>query len=331
MKAALALLTALSLHAQSTGTIEGRVTNSVTGQGVGGVKVRFLDRRSYVHDAVTDASGSYRVAGLDEGEYTAEFTRDGFSENSHNPFFHLAGDLQKDAQLVPWSSLRGRILDEDRNPVAGVRVEIDLARDGSTSTNPQGEFEFTGLAPGAYTLVAKPPPKTFIREGERLGAVAVYYPSATERSQAVPILVRSGQDVSGIELRLMNVPVHRVAGIVLDPAGKPAPHATVKLLDAASMPRAQQGFSFVMGDRKSMHREIAPGSEPEVAQTESREDGTFELPAIESGDWRLSSVLHEYDDQPLAGVAAAFVSSKDVDGVRIQLSAPFAVGVSADW
>jgi hypothetical protein len=42
------VLTALALRAESGGIIEGRVTNSVKGEAVGGVKVRFLDRRSYV-------------------------------------------------------------------------------------------------------------------------------------------------------------------------------------------------------------------------------------------------------------------------------------------
>jgi hypothetical protein len=32
------------------GAIEGRVTNSVTGEAVGGVKARFLDRKSYVYE-----------------------------------------------------------------------------------------------------------------------------------------------------------------------------------------------------------------------------------------------------------------------------------------
>jgi hypothetical protein len=55
--AMLAIMISLSLCAQNTGSVEGRVTNSVTGEAVGGVKVRFLDRQSYVYETATDSNG----------------------------------------------------------------------------------------------------------------------------------------------------------------------------------------------------------------------------------------------------------------------------------
>jgi hypothetical protein len=64
----LAAMTALVLRAQTGGVIEGRLTNSITGEGVGGVKVRFLDRHSYAYDTVTDSTGSYRLTGLSDGD-----------------------------------------------------------------------------------------------------------------------------------------------------------------------------------------------------------------------------------------------------------------------
>ena len=80
----LATITSLTLCAQNTATIEGRVTNSVTGEAVGGVKVRFLDRHSYVYSTTTDSTGSYRLTGLNDGDYRGEFRKDGFSENTGN-------------------------------------------------------------------------------------------------------------------------------------------------------------------------------------------------------------------------------------------------------
>ncbi len=60
------------------GTIEGRVTNSVTGEPVVGAKVRFLDRHSFVYSTTTDVSGAYQLSGLDDGEYHGEFSREGY-------------------------------------------------------------------------------------------------------------------------------------------------------------------------------------------------------------------------------------------------------------
>ena len=57
----LAAIAPLVLCAQNTASIEGRVTNSVTGEAVSGVSVRFLDRHSRVYRTVTDSTGSYRL------------------------------------------------------------------------------------------------------------------------------------------------------------------------------------------------------------------------------------------------------------------------------
>ena len=122
-------------------------------------------------------------------------------------------------------------------------MEIDpnpyLSADDNSGevTDENGEFVFKDLAPGSYTVAAKPAAKIRIQDGVRLGMVAMYYPSATEPAQATRIPVRTGQDVSGIEIRLKSVPVHRVAGVVLNEAGKPAAHATVKLMGPAGANR----------------------------------------------------------------------------------------------
>ena len=85
-----------------------------------------------------------------------------------------------------------------------------------------------------------------MQDGVRMGTVAIYYPSATEPAQAVRIPVRTGQNVSGIEIRLKSVPVHRVSGVVLNEAGKPAAHATVKLMGRAGTARQGIGTGMIM-------------------------------------------------------------------------------------
>ena len=341
--ATLAVMMASAIHG---GAIEGRVTNSVTGEGVGGVKVRFLDRQSYVYDTVTDSTGAYRLAGLEDGDYRGTFTKDGFVDDSRslgNPPFHVSGDVAvlANAQLKPWSSLRGRVVDEDGKPALGVRVEKDPTPpgllDGDTVTDENGDFAFHDLPPGFYTLAAKPEAKIRMQDGVRVGTVAMYYPSATELSNAARIAVRTGENVSGIEIRLKSVPVHRVSGVVLGVNGKPAGHVTVKLMGQAGTARrtlifvssmtigANGGMSFASNGNSGV---VGPGPEPEVARVESRDDGTFEFAAVEEGDWRLSAEFGEYDDVPLGGIASAPVSEKDVEDIQIRLAAAFPVEVT---
>ncbi|HEY4364113.1 MAG TPA: carboxypeptidase-like regulatory domain-containing protein [Bryobacteraceae bacterium] len=333
----------VTLYAQSNGVIEGRVTNSVTGEAVPGVKVRFLDRKSYVHYATTDASGSYRLTDLDDGDYTAEFTKESFSRSSQGSYSHVSSGLpvRVDMQLKPWGSLRGRVIDEEGRPAAAVRVERDpnprRSLDGDTVTDQNGEFLFADLAPGSYTVAAKPEPKTRIQDGLRVGTVAIYYPSATDSSLAARLTVRVGENVSGIDIRLKSVPVHRVTGVVLNEAGKPAAQMIVKLMGPASTTRRELGISAIMipsgapGSLPMMlYSTVGPSAAPEIARVTTREDGAFEFAAVEPGDWRLSAETGDFEN-PLSGVASAPVSEKDLEGIQIRLSAPFPVQITQDW
>jgi hypothetical protein len=349
------LATASLLCAQNVATIQGRVTNSVTGEPVGGVKVAILDRQSHVLYTMTDPTGSYRFTGLSDGDYRGEFSKDGFTYSPASPIFggnlwaRVAGDIpvQINVQMHPLGTMRGRVADEDGNPVAGVRVElgpmpIRQFDDSGKVTDQNGEFLFQDLAAGSYTLAAKPQAKIKMQDGVRVGPVTLFYLSVTELAQAVPIHVHTGENVSGIEIRLKNMPVYRVAGVVLNEEGKPAAHATVKLMGRASALRQQLSTGIVMPIPDAQGRVfmrglptafniVGPGPEPEVARIESRADGAFEFAAVARGEWRLTAEIGVEDEMPRSGMADAIVSEKDVDEVQIRLSAPFAVEVTADW
>jgi hypothetical protein len=342
----LAAIVSPALSAQSTGSIEGRVTNSVTGEGVSGANVEFRDRKSHVYRTATDSSGSYRLTGLGDGDYQGESAKEGFSSSRGNRFSHVTGfvPVRLDLQLRPWAALRGRVMDEDGKPALGVRVEIDLyprrSVDPPAVTDENGEFQFDGLPPGSYTVVAKPEAKIRTQDGVRLGTVAIYYPSATELAQAQRILVRTGQNVAGIEIRLKSVPVHRLAGVILDESDKPAAHATVKLLGQADASRRISVLGTVLlganvttsgvrrGNAKlEINTTIMPAPEPEVARVESNEDGTFEFAAVEPGDWRLTAEAGVDEDMPLGGVASALISENDLEDIRIRLTPSFRLEV----
>lgn len=352
-RGAVALCFALLALPLIGGSIEGRVTNSVTGEPVGGAKVRFLDLKNNGYETVTDSAGSYRLAGLADGDYRGPFaSKDGFTDDSRKVFnapFHVAGDIAvpMNAQLNPRSSLRGRVVDEDGKPAAGVRVEKDPTPpgiiDGDAVTDANGEFAFQELPPGSYLLAAKPVAKIRMQDGVRLGTVAIYYPSATEPAQAVRVPVRTGENVSGIEIRLKSVPVHRIAGMVLGLDGKPVAHATVKLIGHAGTARRTLIFvpSIIIGANgaasfggrggNANSGVVGPGPEPELARVESLDDGTFEFSAVEDGDWRLSAEAGVYEKVPLGGVVSAPVSGKDVEDIRIRMATLFAVEVTGDW
>ncbi len=311
------------------GAVEGRVTNSVTGEPVAGASVRLLDRHSYLYTASTDSNGSYRVMGLDDGEYRGEFTRDGFQDSSPSrSFVKVTGDVPAriDARLNPWGSLSGRVVDEDGQPARKVAVEISPGASAVTDDN--GEFVFRSLRPGSYTVVAKPEAITRMRDGERFGAVPIYYPSATQADAAAKIPVRWGEDAGGIEIRLTSVPVRRVTGIVLDESGKPVARATVKLMGKTSQ-MIQLFVSIDLRTGRANSYTMAPSPGLEVARVETREDGMFEFPAVQEGDWRVAAEIGREDDMPLTAAASISVADKDIDGLELRLGSPFAVEVTS--
>ncbi len=348
------------------GSIEGRITNSVTGEPVVNATVHFIDSHSHPFTAATDSSGAYRLTDLADGDYRGEFSQNGFSDlrtgssleslATGSGYAHVSGDLpaRVDVQLQPWGSVHGRVVDEDGNPAAGVTVEIGRSVDNSALTDANGAFAFTEVAPGSYTVVAKPLAAPRIRDGERVSAVPVYYPSATELAGAVPVPVHWGTDVSGIEIRLKSVAVHRISGVVLDPAGKAVSHAHVRLLgqegprqfgppelmvgprDPAPL-RApagmtpQQVITFLMASISNRGSVAAPGPEPEAMKTETGDDGAFAFDAVQAGDWRVTAEVNEFGPNPMSGVVSAPVSEKDSGGLQIRLSAPFYIQVTADW
>jgi hypothetical protein len=336
-KAIIVLWFAVGMLPALGASIEGRVTNSVTAEPVIGATVRAIDKHSYVFTATTDSSGAYHINGLADGDYRAEVSKNGFNDAvvPQNVFtggdIHVSGDfpVRMDARMDPYGSVRGRVVDEDGKPAAKLRVEISNVVDGDTLTDEHGEFAFTDLRPRAYTVVARPAPVTRIENGEKVGAVSIYYPSATQVADASPVQVGWGSQVAGIEIRLRSVPVHRVAGVVVDEADRPVEAATVKLLGRAGSARSSS-FGISMRAPMVTHGSAGPGQQPELARVDTKKDGAFEFAAVETGDWRLTAVVNE-DEMPSAGAVSAAVGDRDIEGLELRVTNPFLAPVAVDW
>lgn len=126
-----------------------------------------------------------------------------------------------DVRLDPGGVIAGRILDEDGKPVAGAEPNatnpsagMDLgfvftmasAGGGRRSSDSNGEYRVPGLESGSYTLkITAPGYEPFLRE-----EVAVTAPKTTR----IDVVLARG---------------NRIAGVVLDPDGKPVEGADVSV------------------------------------------------------------------------------------------------------
>jgi hypothetical protein len=142
--------------------------------------------------------------------------------------------------LTPTAVISGRVVSEFGDPVPNAYVRASMLRViAETKTNDLGEYRLFDLGPGAYLISAErytapyienerymtptPPCPDCQGEGRFLASLSqvfssgafidpralageasrvVFYPGTTDRSAASPIEVRTGAEISGIDLRL---------------------------------------------------------------------------------------------------------------------------------
>ena len=271
----------------------------------------------------SSASGVFRLAEVKEGSYTASFRKAGFmgpspDKPARKPFLvRSPGDhVVLDVEVMPGASLQGRVVDGEGNPAPNVRVELSKFRrrgTGTTTTDALGSFVFETVDPGPYLLIARP-----ILAGSSMGTAhpkavfsvpvppaegtvqiwsPTYFPSVLDRASAERIGVRAGTELSGYEIRLRTVPVHRIKGFVRNEDGSPAARVPVKLTPADPW-------------------------EPQEAEVSTSNAGTFEFPAVRPGEWRLIAESTR-GGLELRGFGAAVVKNRDEENLEIRLSPPF--------
>jgi protocatechuate 3,4-dioxygenase beta subunit len=302
--------------------VEGVVVNRVTGAGIAGANVTFYTPQAVRYQATTDASGAFKIAKMDLGEYRAVVEKDGFAVFPAEPF-RVEADASTSPVRVRYqmqfaakqdSKLAGRVLDSQGKPLASAAVDLIRGPEYRfrTLTDAEGRFTFDQLAPGAYKLRAAP---------ANAGAgVATYFPSSIDESGAERIMIRGTAEIDGF--RLQTAPVVHVRGVAVDENGKPAPRAIVRLVPIIPRPAhvvaSVDSFFIVAGES------LGPG--PDEARVVAGDDGSFEFPAVRAGEWRIVANLDE-----ASGVMPVIVQQSNVENIRVRLESPQTINGTARW
>jgi hypothetical protein len=299
VKAASWLLCASVLSAQSV-TVTGSVTNAITHEPIEGVSVVLIAIVSGSSGANTDPSGRFRIRNVKPGGYRLAPSRVGFDGAAVEIRIEGGADPPPlDVRMMPWPGVRGRVIDPERQPVPGVRVRaINLSNALGVvyefTTDAAGRFALERLPPGRYRFLATPP-----AAGNATGPMEIaptWFPDVLAEHDAQSVSLAPGDDFSGYEIVLRAAPVFRVSGRVIDERAGPAAGATVETS---------------LADRK----------------TTTREDGTFDLARVRSGEGMMR-VEWRRGDVPLRGFAKVAVDHHDVEGLTIRAAAP--VGLSGE-
>jgi hypothetical protein len=246
-------------------TLQGTVVSSVGRTPIRKATVQLISNgegEEQERDSViTDADGRFSFSEIPSGRYLLLVSHAGYvaslrPNRAVTTTYTLApGQEIKDAvvRLIPAAVVRGRIVDEDGDPVSQVQAQaITAGKSGSAYIGPevavtgataddQGNFRIFGIAPGQYYV--KVIPATDFSTGALISNkaqsenVPTYYPGATSRKNATALDLRGGEEIA-VNIVLQRANVYPVSGMLTDARGAPVQLGMVTVM---------QGMQGVMG------------------------------------------------------------------------------------
>lgn len=256
---------------QGPATIMGRVVAASSGEAIEGANIT-IQTPTGRKTAKSAADGHFVLAGLPPGTYTVLATRDGFISKSTRATLaattagSTVGDRVDlgDVALQQGSTIAGLILDGAGKAVAKAAVSVTRAvystpgkrlfmTEGKAESNADGEFRIAGLKPGNYFLSAQAP-----------GANAsTFFPGTTNASNASMIIVRSGLDALGMDVRLLPAPLVTISGRVISAVGTAASAFAVMVHptgNGSGITRVAQLSTQVAADGRFSIPNVPPGT-----------------------------------------------------------------------
>ncbi len=321
------------------GTVEGRVTNAVTGEPINGATVNLYSVNGRGAAAVQPQSGSSQSDGVfhfdsvPQGSYLVVSQASGFSSGrGYSPRQRITvGSGQQVTgvfiQLSPQGSISGKVLDEEGKPLGHARVQtystytnrgkLQLRRNRSTTTNEAGEYTLSKLDSGRYFVSAEYQGGEKEKEAAESAAgaesivpvlVRTFFPKSLDYESATPIQVSAGQDAGDTSIQLRRVATYRVEGRVAEsnPGG------------------LQKGATVMLSPENTLDSDVLG------QKTRINSDGTFEFRRVLPGSYTLW-LTGRYDESGpanhgrgtrLLGRQQVEVAASDVSGIVLGLTPP---------
>lgn len=329
----LSLLCTLTAFAQTSsvegnGSVEGIVSNVVTGVPVRGAKVYLCDAPKGVKvipscltiDA--DSEGRFVFTGCLAGHYAVEGEALGFLPDSivldgeGSREFDLAAGSARTVHLRLWpeGSITGRIVDEVGRPMPGATVAAIGERYGfgrrslwhyqyrggasGVLTDKDGEFRVGALKPGSYFIEvyfdrpSKPDDATL-----KKGYLPVYYPDAAFLSSATSVCVGAGQQVR-VDFKLNRRATY---------------YMRAKLVLPESFKHNFEPISGLLGEYGQLLTEWE--------QEYDHGSRTLSLTGLTAGSYELDTATGIYSTD-LTGRLRFTVTDRDIEGMVLTLQKP---------
>jgi hypothetical protein len=259
--APMVLLVGALFGQQENATVSGKAVNATTSAPVAGAtmtlrRMDFVSPGTAEYSATADAEGKFEFGPVTPGRYRLTGTHTGYVPTTYGArtprgegkLLTVGPNAEISwvrMELLPLSTIAGRVVDADGNPARDVQVTVAavlyplgtkqyLAARAARS-NERGEYRIAGLSPGRYLLMARAP-----------GEPPTYYPGGADVRAAEEFEVGAGQTIDA-----MNVKLARAEGVsVKVKVSGLTPSGTVSLI-----PRNAAGDLVLPAAAATAHRD----------------------------------------------------------------------------
>lgn len=312
-------------RAATVGDVRGRVV-STAGTPLSRAKVALarVGRFPDVRTADSDRDGGFAFTALPVGVYRVLASKAGYSaagvgrDAITQDTLRTAGrevavtgeqtGNDVELSLAPWSTVTGRVSDDEGDPVQGAIVRLlqvrylagrrQLVPVGPTErrTDDRGEYRLFGMPPGAYILSAS---VHEVAAADSPGYARTYYPGTARAGDARFVQVQPSAHLTNLNLDLVRSPTYRVGGRIRNAAGQPTMGGRVQLLTSQ-----RTNAAFI----EAVNARIAA-------------DGRFEFPHVAPGVYVMQTQQNSRNGYTEGEFAAVGVTVTDSDVLDLQVQA----------
>jgi protocatechuate 3,4-dioxygenase beta subunit len=271
-----------------------------------------------VYAASSGADGKFSIGNIPKGTYTVTAKHTGYvmstGRDGRRAFDIVLqpGDKKDDlaVKLTPMGSISGRVTGVDGVPMEGSAVTADEGTGEGplrvqSTTDANGNFRIGGLAPGKYRVRTGQefvPFQPEIRTDgtEEIHYSPTYFPNALEPAAASRVEVRPDSDASGIAIQMIRTPLVFVRGIVL-------------------------------GAPRNANIQVQLGANGKFSVAGVRPDGTFQIPNVDSGTYRLFATATVAGQRLRSTVMDVEVADKSIDRIELRMMPPISISGKVDY
>ncbi|HEY7502312.1 MAG TPA: carboxypeptidase-like regulatory domain-containing protein [Vicinamibacterales bacterium] len=313
-----------ALDAKGTAIVRGRITSLESGKPLRRAQIRLntAGEAGTPRTTSTGTDGRYELRDIPAGRYTLRVERSGYLPLNYGQ--RRPGEQGKPLELADkevaekidfalprMGVISGRVLDEVGEPISGVTVWALQVRyfqgqrklvptAGNIRTDDAGQYRLLALTPGDYVVMGSSRDTWPLDSDPKqvLGYAPTYFPGTPTPSEAQRVKIGVGQEVPNVDFSLVPGRTAKLSGTASSVSGAPLAGETVTLTQEVSGPSMSMASS--------------------VASAKVAGDGSWTIPNVSAGEYRLSVRTPARENQPAQEAQITVnVASADLDGLQL--------------